>query len=331
MTPGWYAQPNDAWIETVALLQANGEPWSEAFQISDLRWLAGQVRIGKSKRIPGYRKLAARWGVSDWDAREIMRDEAKWKVNSAQLPRTPRATSAHSPDIEAPLSKESRAVAAQLPRNIRDTRDSIRTKNQEEEPLLLSSQATTGQPSTGSKKPARQIPTDLADAYAEYRKASGITRNAKLNPHKGMGQKLWGIHSEIGADAVGLFQWLATSQQQKAIFYREGKYTAETVKRHLEALLDLVDAKPSGTPHSHQGARANGTHDSPGHVFFRAYQNARGRHPDWLDHVPSDERGRFERASMACQGLVMIREMSDHPLEKPRAIATFNQAFERTT
>jgi hypothetical protein len=66
MAGGWYAQPNDAWLETVALLEAGGGPWSEAFQISDLRWWAGQVRIKAEKRIPGHKTLSKRWDSADY-------------------------------------------------------------------------------------------------------------------------------------------------------------------------------------------------------------------------------------------------------------------------
>jgi hypothetical protein len=193
----------------------------------------------------------------------------------------------------------------------------------------VSSPATTAQPPAGGKKPAKAIPSGLLDAYNAYRAASGITRASKLTATKGQGQKLYRIHEEAGDDAVGLFQWLARSQDGKATFYRSGKFAAETVLRHLEDLLDLVDAKPSQTPHKGQGASANAT-DTPAHIFMRAYQHARGQHPAWLDHVPGDERAHFERAARHCSGFVMLREMSTHPLEKKRAVETFNLSFEAT-
>jgi hypothetical protein len=260
-----------------------------------------------------------------------MRNEEAW-VDS----RFARPLPVHCPSIarendDTPDSSVSDClpIARQLPVN-HHTRggeqlNNLTTKQEEE----VSSPATTAMPSAGDKKPAKAIPPDLLDAYNAYRAASGITRVSKLTATKGQGQKLYRIHEEAGADAVGLFQWLARSQDGKATFYRSGKFAAETVLRHLEDLLDLVDAKPSQTPHKGQGASANAT-DTPAHIFMRAYQHARGQHPAWLDHVPSDERAHFERAARHCSGFVMLREMSTHPLEKKRAVETFNLSFEAT-
>jgi hypothetical protein len=323
--------PVDAWLDVVALLEAKAEEWPESLAAYDLRWHENEMRMGRRSSMPGAPFFSERWTWSRYYTRGLMRNEEAW-VDS----RFARPLPVHCPSIarendDTPDSSVSDClpIARQLPVN-HHTRggeqlNNLTTKQEEE----VSSPATTAMPSAGDKKPAKAIPPDLLDAYNAYRAASGITRVSKLTATKGQGQKLYRIHEEAGADAVGLFQWLARSQDGKATFYRSGKFAAETVLRHLEDLLDLVDAKPSQTPHKGQGASANAT-DTPAHIFMRAYQHARGQHPAWLDHVPSDERAHFERAARHCSGFVMLREMSTHPLEKKRAVETFNLSFEAT-
>ena len=334
MAGGWTAVDNDAWSEMVVDMTALGVAWPEGLCMADLRFLAGEVRIGKRKRIPSYRKLMERWGQNEYRARSAMRSDwqdPRFQVpETSQKPRTILAKTSQLNEGEAGEPPETLAVSSQKPRKNLDTRGGEQPNNLTTQQDLVSPQAATGQPSTGSKKAARVIPSDLLDAYEAYRTASGIKKSTRvLTAYKGQGQKLWGIHKEVGADAVGLFRWLATSQDQKAVFYRDGKYAAETVKRHLDTLLDLVDAKPSRTPHNGNRASASAS-DTPGHMFMRAYSNARGQHPAWLDHVPSDERAHFLRSAQHCKGLVMLKTMGVHPLEKKRAVETFNQSFEAT-
>lgn len=340
---------NDGYPETAAFMTACGLAWPRQAMITDLRYLANLwwlYKTGKRRGVPGRmfseRTLAARWSCSRHVVRSIWTDAAAWVDTAApwaRYPKTPwsdHLAASERPDGDQQNVDEPEQTGDQRPSSDHSPTEKVatrggeqgtRTKNKDN---TVSPPAATGQPSTGSKKSARVIPSDLLDAYNAYRAASGIKKSTRvLTAYKGQGQKLWGIHKEAGADAVGLFRWLATSQDQKAVFYRDGKFAAETVKRHLDTLLDLVDAKPSQTPHNANKAPAN-TNDTPGHLFMRAYRNARGQHPAWLDHVPSDEREHFLRAARHCKGLVMLKTMGTHPLDNKRALETFNQSFEAT-
>jgi hypothetical protein len=157
-------------------------------------------------------------------------------------------------------------------------------------------------PSAGDKKPAKAIPSDLLDAYNAYRAASGITRVSKLTATKGQGQKLYRIHEEAGDDAVGLFQWLARSQDGRAPKYREDTRPAETVLRHLDGLLDEVSAKPVSTPHSHPTASARGhEYKTPADRWEGVLQQS-GFAAGWHEQIEPEHRARYRAASGAVGG-----------------------------
>lgn len=83
MTPiGWEAMEARWWPPIRAALIASGQPWPEEAVLFDLRWWREQEIITRGSRHavrrPGRPTLAAEWGWSDWQARDIMRNEGLW-------------------------------------------------------------------------------------------------------------------------------------------------------------------------------------------------------------------------------------------------------------
>ena len=70
---GWEACPVEWWIDIADQLERSGAAWVESAALMDLRFWCGQVRLGRRKRIPSRRRLAARWHWTDHAVRCLLR------------------------------------------------------------------------------------------------------------------------------------------------------------------------------------------------------------------------------------------------------------------
>ena len=74
--PAWYAMPVDAWPD---IAEALPKPWSRGAILADLAyWQDVAWRSDGRERRPYRRELVARWGVSDYEARRLMRSVELW-------------------------------------------------------------------------------------------------------------------------------------------------------------------------------------------------------------------------------------------------------------
>jgi len=73
-------------------------PWPADAVKADLRWWEDQVSVGFKKRIPGRPTLRARWGWSDHQVREMLKDEASWRdLTCKESPANRQPTASESP------------------------------------------------------------------------------------------------------------------------------------------------------------------------------------------------------------------------------------------
>lgn len=73
-------------------------PWPADAVKADLRWWEDQVSVGFKKRIPGRPTLRTRWGWSDHQVREMLKDEASWRdLTCKESPANRQPTASESP------------------------------------------------------------------------------------------------------------------------------------------------------------------------------------------------------------------------------------------
>lgn len=323
MAGGWIPMPVDTWPDVVALLESKGEEWTKSLAAYDLRWHENEVRMGRRKSMPGAPFFSERWGWSRYYTRGLMRNEEAWVDSrfARPLPVGCPPIARENNDKQDSSVDGSPPSARPLPANHHTRVGEQPNNSTTEQEELVSPQA-----SDERKQPAGW--DDVMKAWNTYAKARGDKSASRIQPKGGLkteGGSLVSMLKAIGKDRLcELLEWCATDQTGRGSYYRTSGYGAVNMRRNYPELLRLMD-RTKAAPHNGSNGPASAT---PGHMFLRAYESARGRHPAWLDYVPSDERERFERAARQCNGLTMVRAMSAHPIAKKETIETFNQAFE---
>jgi hypothetical protein len=316
MASGWTAVDNDTWLEMVADMTALGVAWPVGLCMADLRFMAGEVRIGKRKRIPSYRKLMDRWGQTEFRTRCAMRSD--WRdplFPKKEKPQKNRNHTANKPQTgegKPAESAEQPANKPQINRKKVDTRGGEQPTSTTQQDLV-SSQATTGQPSAGGKKPER-IPQHVRDDFALFR-ATHTTRAMALDANKGQGRDVAAMVKDkgIGAELLSeIYRWLATSTDDVAKFYRgetssnAGKQykarDAKWLRGHLDEVLDAMHARTSRTPHSPPTASARGhEYKTPADRWEGVLQQS-GYAAGWHEQIEPEHRARYRAASGAVGG-----------------------------
>lgn len=101
-SPFYTADPR--WWDAIAA--ALPLPWAREAVLMDLRWWADQERVGRQLR-PGRRRLAERWGWSEYHARNVIADAASWVDEHhvgaalAEMPKRNDATNIPRPNFRA--------------------------------------------------------------------------------------------------------------------------------------------------------------------------------------------------------------------------------------
>jgi len=72
---GWEACRVEWWIDIAHALEQSGQPWPDGAALMDLRFWEGQIRLGRTKRIPSRRRLMRRWSWSDHEVRKMLKSE----------------------------------------------------------------------------------------------------------------------------------------------------------------------------------------------------------------------------------------------------------------
>ena len=325
MTGGWVGLPNEAWLLTVAMLQQSGLAWPVSFQVADMRWWEGQLRMKRVKKIPGHRALSRRWMVSEWSARCLLRDEDTWKMDSDSLSRSPHGPltePSRSVTSEPNESPDSLTVPSRSPHGPLDVCgvEEERTKNEKQtqqaaEPAL--SLVTVPRPAVDP------IPEAVREAVAVYRKACGFNRAMVLDLRKGEGKDIAAI-VKVCPEAADLFAWLTTSMHDRAQFYRAQQMRGENIKRHLDALLDYMHSTPAaGASKPQAGQTAN---DAPSARWAVACERSGFQFDQWPQLIPERHRGAFLRASQAVGGAAALGRV-DHPMARKRLLDAFDAAI----
>lgn len=253
--PGWIPITADEWF--VQRTQIEGE-WPTILVITDLRFWDNPLACSKRTR-PTVKALRQTWGWSQGRAYRFITTPEKWrdsgtkKSNDGGTPAENDGTPAENDgtgdvDSTGVIDDDRNGGGTDVERERNDIGTPlIETRARTHTPLLTPTpkalEEVSPQAADDSQPPpkkSREIPEALAEAYARFRKAAGITRTAKLNAYKGQGLKLWRIHEQAKADAVALFDWLATSRHERADFYRSQGMDSTNVARHLDSLLDLM-------------------------------------------------------------------------------------------
>jgi len=170
MTRPWFQCPVEAWPHVAEAMERSGAPWPAEMMVADLRWWADQVRqreaTGRTrfpKRIPGYRKMAARWNVKPHVARTTM--QGRWQTTpdpgprsshapAAQPARTSSAANAMDTASSGKISPTSRPLHAQSARKVRDTRVPPEPEQQSPEP----EQTPSGSPPKAPRAGGQRVP-----------------------------------------------------------------------------------------------------------------------------------------------------------------------------
>lgn len=109
---GWEACPVEWWIDIADQLERSGAAWVESAALMDLRFWCGQVRLGRRKRIPSRRRLAARWHWTDHAVRCLLRS-AQWSdLHFAQNPPKDRPKVAQNSPSFDPKTQDQPSGAA---------------------------------------------------------------------------------------------------------------------------------------------------------------------------------------------------------------------------
>lgn len=351
MAGGWLKLEVDDWPSFAT--HFDGKTWPEYAIRMDLRWHLNESWMSKPRdakgkatgkprvRVPNDRAFAARWGMSRRQAAKRMADtdwwvdpKAGWAGDAKRSETDPEPNPKRSesePEQNGQTSKVSKNRSESEPEAIReraesgDTRGGELEQEQEQEPLL------SPQANDASKEPAgwAEVMVDW-NVYAKARGDRGKSRIKPKGTLKTEGGSLVWLLKKLGKERLcEMLQWLATDQtpNSRAMYYRREGLGAINMRPNYVDLLRLMDRSKNGQRANTAPANAS---DTPGHMFMRAYRNARGQHPAWLDHVPSDEREHFENAARRCGAFNMVRTMSTHPVAERETIKTFNDAFEAT-
>lgn len=120
---GW-VPANAAWWPAIA--EGLAQPWPREAMLMDLRWWSDQAALGL-EQMPSRRHLARRWGVTEWQARTLLRAEDEWSSPArrpvpAQSPPSRRPTEADHGGIDAAIPPTRRPPAAQSPPHARQDR-----------------------------------------------------------------------------------------------------------------------------------------------------------------------------------------------------------------
>jgi hypothetical protein len=233
------------WPLIVERLQGDGQPWEHEMMVEDLAWWDDQQRFAGVKR-PGRTKLQERWACSEWDARKALRDPA-WRERG-NPPASLQESSSGSPAVLQPALEPKGDTVGNPPTVLQPF-----SKNP---PAILLTRTDT--PITPPiTPPLRTSTSPQADDWARVDIAyMALRRNTYrllrfptlpyLAKHRGRAksdqQALFVLlKKQTVPDILKVFDFIATSSDDRAVFYRERKCRLITVERKFEELLERAD------------------------------------------------------------------------------------------
>ena len=117
---GWERIEASWWLDIAQQLIDAAAPWVESAALMDLRFWTGQVHLGRRRKLPSRRQLAARWRWTQHRVRQLLKAEGwhdphrapKTRPVSAQNPPTSEAINGVAPHSAAQTSPTSRPEVA---------------------------------------------------------------------------------------------------------------------------------------------------------------------------------------------------------------------------
>jgi hypothetical protein len=114
------------WLDIAQQLVDAALEWCQSAALMDLRFWEGQVRLGRVRRLPSRRQLAARWGWTGHRVRTLLRGEG-WHDPHHAAPDRSHLRVAQNPPTSRPVA--SRPLLAQTPPTRRHMRGIHTTQN----------------------------------------------------------------------------------------------------------------------------------------------------------------------------------------------------------
>jgi hypothetical protein len=253
--------------------------WPRAAAIQDLRWYADQTRMQRVKRIPGYRRLARRWGWTEHQARKLMRAEGDWQDPRHTTPPPPSRTppAPISQTSPAPVSKsgvetERPAQTSPAPRAVFATGAELHTPHIHKNTILnrpagacedISGTAPAAPTSAPPPKDNHSLPLSAVSGSGR-----GLIWGDLVRHLEGSGYETLGQLAEAGRDTV------AGDLGRNASAGR-----LDRIQRCLHSRALLADNDWSGTPAgrpARRSARDEEPSGGPSAAFYETLRNGRG-------------------------------------------------------
>jgi len=198
-------------------------PWPENAVYMDLRWYADQEAQGRAKR-PSRPVLCARWGWTDWKARQALKAENLWQSTNRRptddQPATNRKTAPKRvKSQEAASGSHPARIPDSSPRALKQN-----TENREQNVKTLTSESKKPAPRLG---PVRRVFDEIVKIRIE-----AIPGAQKLEMTRQRGQTLKARIMEHSEDEVlAVVRWWLKSSHPRAGYLRENGHGIDTLLR----------------------------------------------------------------------------------------------------
>ena len=259
--PAWYAMPVDAWPD---IADALPKPWSRGAILANLAWWQDVVwRSDGRERRPYRRELVARWGVSDYEARRLMRSVELW--SDPRKTTVPPVFNHGSTTVQPPINHETTGEATEPP-DIQPPFNHGSTTNHPHARIETHSQAQAQDKDSRVPRSALEGWTEAVDLWRDLgpQTAKGKPTRRRPKQSKGVGKALAArLRDEGVADVLHVIRWAHESDHERARFLRGARTPRDIPDRAKVSLVTLMrptnfevyrDMAATWTPHKAQQA-----------------------------------------------------------------------------
>jgi hypothetical protein len=239
--PAWFAVPVDAWPDIAAALP---RPWPRGAILADLAYWQDLVWTSDGReRRPYRRELVERWGVSDYEARRLMRSVELWAD-----PRKTRPAPVfnHGSTTKSTTNLNHRATdEATEPPDIQPRFNHGSTTNH---PHARIDTHTHTQTHKDAREPRGALEgwTEAVDLWRDLgpKTAKGKPKRRRPKQSKGVGKDLARLLRDEGvADVLHVIRWAHESDHERARFLRGARTPRDVPDVANVSLLTLCRAK----------------------------------------------------------------------------------------
>ena len=235
--PAWFAVPVDAWPDIAAALPT---PWPRGAILADLAYWQDLVWTSDGReRRPYRRELVERWGVSDYEARRLMRSVELWAD-----PRKTRPTPVfnHRSTTVQPRVNHGSTDEATEPPDIQPPFNHGSTTNHPHARIDTHTQTQTHK---DAREPRGALEgwTEAVDLWRDLGPKTEKGKPTRRRPKqaKGVGKALAArLRDEGVVDVLHVIRWAHESDHERARFLRGARTPRDIPDRAKVSLVTLM-------------------------------------------------------------------------------------------